>query len=272
MKNRTILGIICIALAVALVFGISPFLSALSSQKIDVVQLNKQITEGKKITEEDVVMVQVGKQGTSKNIITKKEDVVGKYAKTDIYPETNLIPAMLSEKASNADAVLSTLDGNHVAISITVPSFAAALSAKLENGDIVSVVVNEMEDTYIPRELTYVRVITTTTQTGIDQDDLSADATGNESLPATITMVVTPEQAKLLAQYEAKASMHLALVYRGDADTADEYVAKQEKVLEEIAAEKKAAEEAAAKLAEAQKATADNAESAETEDGGVNNG
>ena len=47
--------------------------------------------------------------------------------------------------------------------------------------------------------------------------------------PASITLLVTPEQAELLASYD---KMHFALVFRGDAATADEYVRVQDDYLE----------------------------------------
>lgn len=240
MKNRTILGIICIALSVALVFGISPLISMISSEKIEVIQLNKNIRDGSQITQNDIVTVEVGKLGAPENVITNADAVVGKYATTNLYPNINLIPAMLTADSSNADTVLKGLDSNHLAISITVPSFAAALSAKLENGDIVSVVASTADDTFIPRELTYVRVITTTTADGVDRDDIDQLEEGEENLPSTITLLATPQQAKLLAEYEVKADMHLALVSRGDEAAAEEYLAMQTEILAQIRAEEEA--------------------------------
>ncbi|HCG67844.1 MAG TPA: pilus assembly protein CpaB, partial [Clostridiales bacterium] len=44
----------------------------------------------------------------------------------------------------------------------------------------------------------------------------------------TVTLLVTPEQAELLSQYESVTSMHFVLVYRGDKATADEYIKVQD--------------------------------------------
>lgn len=246
MKNRTVIGIICIALALVVMFGVSPFISMLSAEKVTVVQVNKNILEGQLIGEDDVELVEIGKHGTPETLITTTEEVIGKYANTDLYPGTNLIPAMLTEDSFNTATVLNTLDKNNLAISISVPTFAAALSAKLENGDIVCVNVTTTEETFVPEELRYVRVITTTTSEGIDVSDIEAASEGDEEsdtterLPATITLLVSPLQAKLLAQYEAQADMHLALVSRGNADAAKEYLAEQTAILERIVAEQNA--------------------------------
>ena len=58
-------------------------------------------------------------------------------------------------------------------MSITIGSFAGGLSGKLENGDIVSICVTDKDDhTEIPAGLKYVKVITTTTSGGIDENDV----------------------------------------------------------------------------------------------------
>lgn len=234
MKNRTVLGIVCIALAIAIVFGVSPLISIISSEKIEVIQVNKNIPAGSQITEHDIVTVEVGKQGTPANMITNTKDIVNKYATTDLYPKINIIPAMVSGDATNTETVFNALNGEQVAISITVPSFAGALSAKLENGDVVSVLVTDSEGTYIPRELTYVRVITTTTSEGVDQDKIDNVEEGGETLPATITLLASPMQAQLLAKYEAKAEMHLALVARGTSESAEAFLVEQEEIIAEV--------------------------------------
>ena len=50
---------------------------------------------------------------------------------------------------------------------------------------------------------------------------------GSYELPSTITVLVNEKQAKLLAQYEGNADMQAALVYRGDKETANKFLAKQ---------------------------------------------
>ena len=57
------------------------------------------------------------------------------------------------------------------------------------------------------------------------------DCSPNPEEPSTITVLVSPAQAVELAQYESEASMHAALVYRGDAQTAQTYLDKQEERL-----------------------------------------
>ena len=126
-------------------------------------------------------------------------------------------------------------------MSITIPSFAGGLSGKLENGDIVSLIVYVDEDgeevTVIPKALTYVRVITSTTADGIDKDELVQNEDGTYELPTTLTLLVDPMQAKLLAEYENNSKIHAVLVSRGDEKKAKAFLKEQKTMLEEIAEE-----------------------------------
>ena len=272
MKNRTIIGVICIALAVAIMFGVSPFISMLASEKISVIQLNKNISEGTQIKEDDVVTVEIAKEGLPNSVITDASEVVGQYATTDIYKNLSILPEMLSSEAISADTVFKKLDSEHMAISITVPSFAAALSAKLENGDIVSVIVSTPDETFTPRELTYMKVITTTTSEGVDRDDIETVEEGEETLPATVTLYASPLQAKLLAEYEAKADMHIALVSRGNKSAEEAYLSEQQAILDVVLAEQQAAKETDETNEPPAEVTPKEAEAVESEDGGEKNG
>ena len=130
---------------------------------------------------------------------------------------------------------LTGLDGTNCAMSITIKSFAAGLSGKLERGDIVSLIasdVGDLRETLIPAELQYVEIIATTLSDGTDSDmQEEEDDTG---LASTITVLVTPEQARLLAELEQEGSIHAALVYRGNRENAEKFLEEQATVLEEL--------------------------------------
>lgn len=230
MKNRTVLGLFCIVLAVAVMFGVTPIVAKMSAGKTTVVQVNNTISQGKMITLDDIVKVEIGSYGVSDAVIHDEKQVVGKYAKSDIYGSINITAAMLSDTADSADDILKTLDGTEQAVSITVPSYAAAVSGKLKNRDIVSIIVTEEKNTTIPAELTYVKVITTTTSKGVDHDKTVQKEDGTYDTPATITLLVNSAQAKMLAAYEANAKMHISLVFRGDDETAQKFLDAQGKV------------------------------------------
>ena len=233
MKNRTILGVLCIILAIAVMFGVSPIINRVTSGKITVCQVNRMIEQGQIITAEDIVKVEIGSFGVKDGVIKDDKLLVGKYAKSDIYPNINIHPEMISDKADSAEAIFKSLNGKHVAMSISIPSLANGLSGKLKNGDIVSVIVVEGAESKIPSQLTFIKVITTTTSKGIDSGSFTRNEDGTGELPTTVTLLVNPEQAKLLAGYEQNSKIHLALVYRGSKENADKFLEAQDKMFTE---------------------------------------
>ena len=75
-----------------------------------------------------------------------------------------------------------------------------------------------------------------TASTGYDAN--TGEATEEEKeLPSTVTFLALPEQAKVLAELEKDAKLHLALVYRGTADGAKQFIEAQDALIEELYAE-----------------------------------
>ncbi len=227
-SSRTVIGIVCIVLALLITFGVAPLVNRFTDQKVDIVRLKADVPRGQIITADHLEVVNVGSYNLPNNVIKDGKAVVGKYAATDLYAGDYLFTSKLSNDNKSADDVLLGLGGEKVAISVSVSNFAAGLSDKLENGDVVSVIIydKDMYTSYIPAELKYVKVITTTTSDGIDKDEL---VDGGKS--ATVTVLVTPEQAELLAHYNSVTTIHFSLVYRGDTEKADAYIKVQDDYL-----------------------------------------
>ncbi len=130
------------------------------------------------------------------------------------------------------------MDGTKQAISVTIKSFAVGLSGKLESGDIVTVIVADYQgkgETAIPPELQYVEVISVTASSGYDAN--TGEVVDEKELPSTVTLLVTTEQAKVLAELEQDSELHLALVYRGTPENAAKFIAAQDALIEELYAE-----------------------------------
>lgn len=227
-SSRTAIGVICIVLALGITFGISPLINRFVDRKTDIVRIKNYVPRGQVITAADLEIARVGAYNLPSGVIADGKSVVGKYAATDLYAGDYLFPAKLSSDNKSARDVLLGLDGKKVAVSVSIGNFAQGLSGKLENGDIVSVIIYDKDrySSYVPAELKYVKVITTTTNEGIDKDQNDAG-----SKAATVTLLVTPEQAELVSQYNSVTSLHFALVYRGDKDKADAFIKVQDDYL-----------------------------------------
>lgn len=225
--NRTIVGIICIAVAFTICFGLAPFVSRLSDGKTEVVRIINDVPAGSVIKDTDIEVVKVGSYNLPIGVIKNKNDVIGKSALTKLTAGDYIFQSKIGSEINNAMTILETLDTDHKAISITIASFALGFSGKLKTGDIISIrVYDDTENrTYTPKELTYVKVITTTTSQGIDKEDVE-----DTSQPVTVTLLVNDEQAELLAFYEKVSDIHIVLEYRGDSVTAQKYLDAQNKV------------------------------------------
>lgn len=230
MKNRTIIGIVCMILAVAMTFLVAPVVNRLTSDTISVVRLKQDVGRGAKITEGQVEIVKVNTDAMPQGVYVKTADVVGKYASSNLYAGDILTKVKLSGDANSAEDVFASLNGSKVAVSVTIDTFAAGLSGKLQNGDIISLIVVDKNagTSTIPGELKYMKVITTTTAGGIDQDSIVKNEDGSFEIPSTITVLCNTEQAKLLAKYEADITLQVALVYRGDTETANKFLQSQD--------------------------------------------
>lgn len=239
-RNRTVIGVLCILLALIICFGVTPLFSRSASEKTDIVRVTKDIKEGDEITAEMVQTVEVGAYNLPQNLMTDKKEVVGKYATADLAAGDYILSSKLSAVPAAENAYLYNLDGKKQAISVTIKSFATGLSGKLESGDIVTVIVADYQgkgETAIPPELQYVEVISVTASSGYDAN--TGEVVDEKELPSTVTLLVTTEQAKVLAELEQDSELHLALVYRGTPENAAKFIVAQDALIEELYAEPK---------------------------------
>ena len=239
-RNRTVIGVLCILLALIICFGVTPLFSRSASEKTEIVRVTMDIKEGDEITAEMVQTVEVGAYNLPQNLMTDKKEVVGKYATADLVAGDYILSSKLSAVPAAENAYLYNLDGTKQAISVTIKSFATGLSGKLESGDIVTVIVADYQgkgETAIPPELQYVEVISVTASSGYDAN--TGEVVDEKELPSTVTLLVTTEQAKVLAELEQDSELHLALVYRGTPENAAKFIAAQDALIKELYAEPK---------------------------------
>ena len=238
LKNRTVLGVICIVLSLLICFVVAPLFNSGISQKTDIVRVIKDIKAGDQITREMLKIVEVGSYNLPKNVVKDVDTVIGKYAAADMAAGDYILSSKIIDVPVAENDYLYHLDGEKQAISVTLKSFATGLSGKLATGDIVSVIAPDYKKrgtTVIPAELKYVEVIAVTANTGYDTD--TGGQRGNEDekqLPSTVTLLASPEQSKILAELEADGKLHLSLVYRGSKENAAKFIEAQDKVIEEL--------------------------------------
>ena len=186
-KNRTVIGVICILLALVICFGITPLFNKSISQKTEIVRVAKAVSAGDQVTADMVQTVEVGSYNLPANVYHDAASVVGKYAVTDLAAGDYILPSKLSDSPATENSYLYTLDGTKQAMSVTIKSFATGLSGKLKSGDIVSVLVADYQETgktVTPPELQYVEIISVTASTGYDANTGEATAEDEKKLLA----------------------------------------------------------------------------------------
>lgn len=235
LKNRTVVGVICILLSLLICFGITPLFNKGMSQKTEIVRVAKEIKTGDIITKDMVQSVEVGGYNLPENIIKTNDTVIGTYATADLSIGDYILNTKISQTPATENAYLYNLDGSKQAISITIKTFSNGLSGKLQSGDIVSVIAPDYKKqgmTVIPPELKYLEIISVTAPSGYDAN--TGEQIENEDereLPSTVTLLVTPEQGNVLAELEADGKVHLSLVYRGTPEKAQEFINIQDEVI-----------------------------------------
>ena len=243
-KTRTVLGIFCIAVSLRICFAITPLVNAGLSKKVAIVRFNQMVQEGEQITKNMVDVVEVGNHNLPENVVRNLADVEGKYLTATVYAGDYILTDKISEEPSAENKYLYNLNGEKQAMSITINTFAEGLSGKLKSGDIVSVIAPDYlgsGETVIPAELKYVEVIAVTAKSGYDANTEEQRTEEEEKeLPSTVTILVRPEQSRLLARLEAEGEIHLSLVFRGEAEKASEFIEAQDQVLDEMKAEEEA--------------------------------
>ena len=77
-------------------------------------------------------------------------------------------------------------------------------------------------------------VIAVTANSGYDANTGEQAEDEDRELPGTVTLLVSPEQSRVLAELEADGKLHLSLVYRGTKENAARFTQAQDALLEEL--------------------------------------
>ena len=236
MNNRFIYGILSIVLAAIIAFIAIPAVTSKTSSTCEIVRMKNTVTRGTLITADYIELVEVGGFNLPDSVARKLENVTGTYAAANLYPGDYLLPDKVSSVPLSSDLVLNEIPDGKVAISITTQTLATGLSDKLQDGDIIRLYHYDDENVLEPvtdiPELRFVKVLAVTDSKGLDIDYTTPPEEDEErQQTATITVLATPEQAMLLTRYENEGLLHVALINRGNAELAEELLARQDEIL-----------------------------------------
>ncbi|MGV2794761.1 pilus assembly protein CpaB, partial [Clostridium perfringens] len=151
-----VLGIGCIVLSLLICFGLTPLCQQSLRAQPEIVRVTQDIETAEQITKEKLEIVQVGAYNLPSNVLTSMDAVIGQYAAAVLQKGDYILSTKLS--AIPLAEFLDRLNGSKQAISISIKSFAAGLSGKLQSGDIITLIASdygEMRTTTMPPELQY---------------------------------------------------------------------------------------------------------------------
>ena len=234
LNNRFLFGLLSLLLAAIIAFVALPTIARQTNGKTEIVRITQPVRKGEQISAANAAVVEVGSYNLPSNIARSLEDVNGLYATADLAQGDYILTTKVSMTPISSDTALNSIPSGMVAISLTVKTLASGLSDKLQPGDIIRIYhfLDVAEE--VP-ELRYVRVLSVTDSSGINVDNTKELADDEEKQQsATITVLASPEQARIITALENDGIAHVALISRNNDALAEELLAEQAQTLLEI--------------------------------------
>lgn len=234
LNNRFIFGILSLVLAAVIAFVALPTIARQTNGKTEIVRITQPVLKGEKITSDNAEVVEVGGYNLPSNVAHSMEDVEGLYVTADLAAGDYILTSKVSTVPVSSDVVLNDIPSGKVAISLTVKTLASGLSDKLQPGDIIRI-YHFLETAEEVPELRFVKVLSITDSDGINVDNTKEPTEDEEpQQSATITVLASPEQARIITEMENDGVAHVALISRNNDQLAEELLAEQDKTLQEI--------------------------------------
>ena len=234
LNNRFIFGILSLVLAAVIAFVALPTIARQTNGKTEIVRITQPVLKRRKITSDNAEVVEVGGYNLPSNVAHSMEDVEGLYVTADLAAGDYILTSKVSTVPVSSDVALNDIPSGKVAISLTVKTLASGLSDKLQPGDIIRI-YHFLETAEEVPELRFVKVLSVTDSDGINVDNTKEPTEDEEpQQSATITVLASPEQARIITEMENDGVAHVALISRNNDQLAEELLAEQDKTLQEI--------------------------------------
>ena len=234
LNNRFIFGILSLVLAAVIAFVALPTIARQTNGKTEIVRITQPVLKGEKITSDNAEVVEVGGYNLPSNVAHSMDDVEGLYVTADLAAGDYILTSKVSTVPVSSDVALNDIPSGKVAISLTVKTLASGLSDKLQPNDIIRI-YHFLETAEEVPELRFVKVLSVTDSDGINVDNTKEPTEDEEpQQSATITVLASPEQARIMTEMENDGVAHVALISRNNDQLAEELLAEQDKTLQEI--------------------------------------
>ena len=193
LRSKLFISIILLALAAVLTFVLLPKMYGSQQATEDVVQFIDDVNAGTQISEEMLSTKKIGRYGVDAAVITKKSDIVGKYAAKDIRHDSNLYSDMFADDWSEVDGAVDTLLDEYGQAVGNTDKIEMEMTTLLKNVIVYKLQNQAMEDVTSLNRKFY----------SIQQANDGSEKDFDSSLvPAFVTVIVNDEQAVKLANQE----------------------------------------------------------------------
>lgn len=240
LKNRLIIGCACIVLAFALGFLGVPFITQVTSDKVQVVVASQDISKGAPLTESmfRIIEMSLGDlpysrselysaiSGKNNECIFNVNSTGSRYAASDISANDFISRKKVTAEIPYKDKALRELGEDEYAVTISVGTLDASVGGKIRADDVVTVLVvsgkGEQERAAIRNSLKYMQIISV-----LSRDGVEITGESSEAVPAFATIRCNLQQARELAQLNASYKLHLAFAAHSDSEKAAELLETQ---------------------------------------------
>lgn len=215
LKNKIVVAAICFVVAGLIAFIIVP------SQKkpdgaVEVIKVSENILANTKITEDMLKEVAVSSDSVPDTALQDKKDIVGKYAKVNLYTEDFIVDEKLS--SINMENKLYDLEEGEKAISITPKTLSKSVSGNLLIGDVVQIygydTQNKQMNPNSGKWYFEVVAIDNSKSENVSGADLESTS---DIVPAAITIKVnSDEQIQSIVEMEMNNDIQVVFAGRGE--------------------------------------------------------
>ncbi len=215
LKNKIVVAAICFVVAGLIAFIIVP------SQKkpdgaVEVIKVSENILANTKITEDMLKEVAVSSDSVPDTALKDKKDIVGKYAKVNLYTEDFIVDEKLS--SINMENKLYDLEEGEKAISITPKTLSKSVSGNLLIGDVVQIygydTQNKQMNPNSGKWYFEVVAIDNSKSENVSGADLESTS---DIVPAAITIKVnSDEQIQSIVEMEMNNDIQVVFAGRGE--------------------------------------------------------
>lgn len=240
-RSKVLWGSLSIVAALVIAFVVVPMRQSQVAALAPVVVLTRDVELGEQVTQDMLRVVEIGAAGIPQGAVTDSASVVGMYMAAQGLAGDILTDMRITTQYPTDDPTLLDLPEGKVAMAVSLGDLSQNVASKLRAGDVIQLFAvlddvsgdNTIVSAMIIPELRAVEVLSVTNSNAEDVKDRDQTwvETQDDRQVSAVVLAVTPQQAAVLSGLEEKASLHAALVVRGDPEKKAAALAAQDEFL-----------------------------------------